>query len=170
MKNNASDNAHEPINASGSTSASSSSGNSKIPSFTAEIDGQNVDFYIDILKELDNGKSSSIKKIVVSATTSGRDLKAKPVLDNYKDAARQLLAGYETSDEEWSGKSTLKLFQWCYRAMSVIAAGRILVMDAYVFSFRDHCPPICLLMVLSISTFTSISYFIVPATRIDMTN
>ena len=69
MKNNASDNAHEPINASGSTSASSSSGNSKIPSFTAEIDGQNVDFYIDILKELDNGKSSSIKKIVVSATT-----------------------------------------------------------------------------------------------------
>ena len=100
MKNNASDNTHKPTNASGSTSASSSSGNSKIPSFTAEIDGQNVDFYIDILKELDNGKSSSIKKIVVSATTGGRDLKAKPVLDNYKDAARQLLAGYETSDEE----------------------------------------------------------------------
>ena len=71
MKNNASDNTHKPTNASGCTSASSSSSNSKIPSFTAEIDGQNVDFYIDILKELDNGKSSSIKKIVVSATTGG---------------------------------------------------------------------------------------------------
>ena len=100
MKNKGSDNTHDPTNASGSTSASSSSGNSKIPSFTAETDGENVDFYIDILKELDNGKSSSIKKIVVSVTTGGRDLKAKPVLDNYKDAARQLLAGYETSDEE----------------------------------------------------------------------
>ena len=100
MKNKGSDNTHDPTNASGSTSASSSSGNSKIPSFTAETDGENVDFYIDILKELDNGKSSSIKKIVVSATTGGRDLKARPILDNYKDAAQQLLAGYETSDEE----------------------------------------------------------------------
>ena len=174
MKNNASDNTHKPTNASGSTSASSSSGNSKIPSFTAEIDGQNVDFYIDILKELDNGKSSSIKKIVVSTTTGGWDLKAKPVLDNYKDAARQLLAGYETSDEEWSGKYTHKLFQWCccyIVTMSVIAAGtQLLVMDADIFSFRDHYPLIHLLMVLSVSSFTSISYFIVPATRINMTN
>ena len=135
MKNKGSNNTHNPTNASSSMSASLLSGNPKISSFTAEIDGQNVDFYINILKKLDNSKSSSIKKIVVSATTSRWDLKAKPILDNYKDATQQLLAGYETSDEEWSGKSTLKLFQWCcYCAMSEIAVGtQLLIMDAYVF-------------------------------------
>ena len=135
MKNKGSNNTYNPTNASGSISASLLSGNPKISSFTAEIDVQNVDFYINILKKLDNNKSSSIKKIVVSATTGRWDLKAKPILDNYKDATQQLLAGYETSDEEWSGKSTLKLFQWCcYCAMSEIAAGtQLLIMDAYVF-------------------------------------
>ena len=68
MKNKRSNNTHNPTNASGSMSASLLSGNPKISSFTAEIDGQNVDFYINILKKLDNSKSSSIKKIVVSAT------------------------------------------------------------------------------------------------------
>ena len=45
------------------------------------------------------------------SVTAGRwDLKAKPVLDNYKDAAQQLLIGYKTSDEKWSSKYTHKLF------------------------------------------------------------